>query len=147
MQNVHPQGFSMHLKTFSNWLETVTQPNHPFYHPLQLTFFAGISYIGTGRFTKIPPAQGMRLIASAYVISQLTTPCFVQCFEPYQNVSLVPLIGQVMQMTVSLMLAKIICNLIGDPITFKEARLVSTVFFINLFASQFALFKIKQLLS
>lgn len=136
----------MHAASFSKYLEQVTQPHHPLYHPIQLTFFACLSYIGTATLTNIPPEKGMRLTTLAYVISQLITPLFTECFEPHQNVTLVPLVGQVMQLTASFVLAKVLCNLAGHTLSFKEVRLVGTVFLITLFVFRFALLKFRQFL-
>lgn len=136
----------MNLASLSRWLEQATRPQHPYYHPLQLTFFASLSYISTAYFTRIPPIRGMTFIISAYTISQLITPFFIQLFEPYQNIALIPLSGQVMQLSLSATLAKIICYLAGHNLSFKEIRLVSTVFLVSLYVSRFALRKLRQCL-
>lgn len=130
--------------TFSNWLEQVTHPNHPYYHPVQVALFAGISYVGTICLTSLPPVHGMSLAILAYAISQLVTPLFAECFEPYQDISLIPLIGQAMQITLSLVIAKVLCNLAGQTLSFKEVRQVGLVSLISLYVSRLILLKLRQ---
>lgn len=134
----------MSVATYLNWFEQVTVPNHPFYHPVQVTFFAGISYVGTICLTSLSPAHGASLAILAYAISQLVTPLFVECFEPYQDISLAPLIGQALQMSFSLVIAKVICSLVGHTLSFKEIRQVGLVFLISLYVSRLVLLKLRQ---
>jgi hypothetical protein len=134
----------MHLAAVSRWLGQATQPRHPYYHPLQITLFASLSYAGTACFTSIPPVRGMTLIMLAYAISQLVTPFFIQFFEPYEDVSLAPFIGQLLLLTISLVLAKTICHIAGQTLSCKEVRQVCTVFFLCLYVSRCALFIFRQ---
>lgn len=134
----------MNLSSLSQWLEQVTQPQHPCYHPIQATVVASISYISTACFTNIPPIRGVALVTLTYAISQLVTPFFIQIFESYQDVSLVPLLGQVLQFSVSVVLAKFVCQLANQTLSFKEIRHVSAAFLICLFVARFALRKFRQ---
>lgn len=134
----------MHVGSFSRWLEQATQPRHPYYHPIQITLFASLSYAGTACFTSIPPLRGMTLIVLTHTISQLITPFFVQLFEPYKDVSLAPLVGQALQLTTSLILAKTICHIVGQTLSFKEVRQVGIVFFLSLYVLRCALFVFRQ---
>jgi hypothetical protein len=129
----------MQLTSISNWLEQATQPQHPYYHPIQVALSAGISYVGTACLTSISPKRGMMLIISAYAISQLITPLFCKLFEPYQDISLVPLFGQILQIAASLVLAKVVCQLAGQTLTFKEAGKVGLVFIPSLCATRWIL--------
>lgn len=130
--------------TFSNWIEQVTQPDHPYYHPVQIALFAGVSYMGTSCLTSLRPIHGMSLAVLAYTISQLVTPLFVECFEPYQDISLVPLIGQVLQITLSLTLAKAICHIAGYHLSFQHVRQIGLVFLISLYVSRLVILKLRQ---
>ncbi len=134
----------MRFASFSRWLGQATQPHHPYYHPIQMTLFAGLSYIGTACFTSIPPVRGMTLTVLTYAISQLITPFFIQFFAPYEDLSLAPLIGQALQLTTSLILAKTICHIVGQTLSFKEVRQVCLVFFLSLYVSRCALFVFRQ---
>lgn len=135
---------TMNLIPFSNWLEQATQPGHPFYHPSQIALFASLSYVSTACLTSLPPLRGMTLTILAYSISQFTTPLFSQLFEPYRNKSLAPFIGQVLQLSTSLMLAKVFCRLVGQSLSLKEMRQVSLVFMTCLYVSRIALLKLRQ---
>jgi hypothetical protein len=86
----------------------------------------------------------MSLAVLAYAISQLVTPLFVECFEPYQDISLAPLIGQVLQITLSLTLAKVICHLAGHALSFQEVRQIGIVFLVSLYVSRLILLKLRQ---
>lgn len=129
----------MHSTTFSSYLQQAMRPNNPCYHPIQGALFGSLSYIGTAVFTKVPPIRGAMLATVAYAVSQATAPLFVQCFEPLRDLSLFPLIGQAMQLTFSFASAKMICNIAGYNLSFKEARQVGGVFFATLFTARFAL--------
>jgi hypothetical protein len=135
----------MSLSSFSHELEQTTRPHGPYYHFVQVTLFAGLSYIGTACWTKIRPIRGTILVVLAYGISQLITPLFVNFFEAYQDVSLVPLVGQVLQLTTSLFLANVICFLANKALSLKEIRQVSTAFLLTLFTARFVLSKFREL--
>lgn len=134
----------MRLRSFSLWLEEVTQPEHPYYHPIQVGLFASLSYVGTACLTSIPPARGATLTVLAYLISQLTAPLFCELFKPYQDTPLIPLVGQVFQWTTSLILAKVMCRIAGQAISFKEMRQIGFVFLLCLYVARWALFKFRQ---
>jgi hypothetical protein len=124
--------FSMSLVSFQHWLkEASSQPSHPFYHPIQATLFASLSYAGTMCFTSIPPIRAMTFAVLAYAISQFVAPLFSELLEPYQEVELVPLTGQVLQLSTSLILAKVICSLAGLALSCKEIRKVCVVFLVS----------------
>ena len=134
----------MPLEFLSKWLDQTTRPQHPLYHPVQIVMFAGISYISNACFTSIPPSKGMTFAILAYVISQFTAPLFSRFLDPYQEIALVPLIGQVIHLSVALILARAICQLIGQSLSFKEIRKMSIVFIITLFVMRFALRKFRK---
>ena len=134
----------MQAAALSHWIEQVTQPKHPLYHPVQGFLFGSCTYIGTAYLTSIPPRKGMLFAVLAYTLSQLTASFFAEFLEPYQEISLVPLIGQVMHLTTSLILAKTICSILKEPLTFKEMRQISFVFLGSLYVMRFALRKFRQ---
>ncbi len=134
----------MPLEFLSRWLDQATQPRHPLYHPVQVVMFAGLSYISTACFTSIPPSKGMTFVILAYTISQFTASLFSKLLDPYQDIALVPLIGQVVHLSVALISAKVICQLIGQSLSFKEIRKMSIVFIMTLFVMRFALRKFRQ---
>jgi hypothetical protein len=134
----------MHFRSFSLWLEQVTQPEYPYYHPIQVGLFASLSYVSTACLTSIPPVRGATLTVSAYLISQLTAPLFCEFFKPYQEIPLIPLIGQVLQWTTSLILAKVMCRIAGQVISFKEMRQIGLGFLMCLYIARWALFKFRQ---
>lgn len=128
----------------SHWLAEVTkQPNHPYYHHVQLTLFAGLSYISTSCFTSIAPKKGVTLVVLSYTISQAIAPLFYK-LEPYQNQPFVVLIGRFIHLASSLLLAKISCEFIGLSLSFKQMRQIVIAFSIALFISRFALLKIRE---
>lgn len=130
--------------SFSNWIEEATQPNHLAYYPLQATLFATISYICTASFTSSPPMHGMTFILCAYTINCLIAPLFARCYNLYQEIALVPFIGQVIHITCSLMAAKTICHRFGQPLSSKEARQISILFLATLSVSRFILLQLRQ---
>lgn len=134
----------MDLASISLWIEEVTQPEHPYYHPVQVALFAGSSYVSTLCLTSISPKRGMKVAVLAYGISQLITPFFVECFEPYRDITLVPLVGQVLQLTSSLLLTKGIYFLAGQTLSFKEIRQLGIAFLVGLAISRFVLLKFRQ---
>ena len=107
------------MQALSKWVEDVTQPDHPCYHPVQALFFGTVSYLGTACFLSTPPKNAMTLTITAYTISQFTAPLFNKWLEPYMDVSLVPLVGQVVHITISFGTANIICRIAGRSISFK----------------------------
>ncbi len=137
----------MNLVSFSHWLEEVTDPRpplHPYYHPVQIAICGSLSYIGTACLTSVPPKRAMLLTALVYTISQIITPLICPYFEPYQDISLVPLIGQVIQLTTSLLLAKVICRLVGQSLSFKDIQKVSLAFMVALCVAHFTLLKFRR---
>ncbi len=135
------------LKSIPNLLNDITEPQHPCYHPIQATLFAGLSYVGIAYLTSISPIHGMALAVSAYAINQLTTPLFAQIFKPSRDLSLASLIGQVTQLTISFILAKTVCQLAEIAFSFKEVRLMGVVFLTSLYMSKLALLKFRQQLN
>ena len=107
------------MHSLSRWIEDVTQPAHPFYHPVQALLIGSFSYIGAACFTKTPPKNAMTVTIAAYTISQATAPLFSRWLEPYMDVTLVPLVGQVVHLTISFSTANIICRIGGRSISFK----------------------------
>lgn len=134
----------MRLESYSPWLEQITQPQYPYYHPIQASLFASLSYIGAACLTSISPRRAMTVAILAYAISQLISPFFCQLVGPYEDVSLVPLAAQILQLTSSLVLAKVICQFVGQTLSFKEIRHLSIVFMICLYVSRLALRKFRQ---
>lgn len=134
----------MAFASFSSWLSQITRPNHPFYHPFQISLFASLSYVGTVCLTSIPPRRGTTLAILAYAISQLISPLFCQIFESYREISLIPFVGQVLQLTTTVVLAKVICQLGQQSLSFHEIKQVSLVFLASLYVAKFVLFKLRQ---
>lgn len=134
----------MRLASFPDWLEEVTNPEHRYFHHFQITMFASISYVSTACLTSIPPTRGMVLTILAYTISELIAPLFCWLLNRYASISLVPSIGQVLQLTTSLVLAKVICHIAGQALSFKEIRQIGIVFLVTLYVTQLALLKICQ---
>ncbi len=137
----------MCLANFSHWLGQMTQPSNRYYHPVQVMLFASLSYTGTACLTSIPPMRGLSLAVLSYAISQLILPFFRLFLEPYQEVPLVPLLGQVIHLSTVLLLAKVICHLVGQPLSCKEIRKISLIFIMSLFVMKFALRKFRQQLT
>jgi hypothetical protein len=134
----------MSFTSFSQWLEDFTQPQSPYYHPLQLTLLSGLSYASTACLTSISPVRGMNLINLIYMINQVTTPIFIQFSENQQDVTLIPLSVQVANIGASALIAKLICSLAGQKISIKEMMFVGGAFVITLYGSRFALLKLRQ---
>lgn len=107
------------MHAVSKWIEDVTQEKHPFYHPVQALLIGGCSYLGTACLSSTPPANAMTITITAYTISHLTAPLFSQWLEPYKDISLVPLAGQVVHLTICLSTANVICRIGGRSVSFK----------------------------
>lgn len=137
----------MNLTLFSQWLENITQPQYVYYHPVQVLLFGGLSYVSAACFTSIPPKRAMKIAVLAYGISQLMAPFFIEIFEPYREIPLVPLVGQFIQLSASLISVKILYNLALQTLSFKEIRQLSLAFFIGLSLSRFAILKFRQYIS
>lgn len=135
------------LRAFSTWIEQTSQPDHPYYHPLQIALFANVTYITTTCLTTLPFRCATMLVISTYAISQLVTPLFIDCFQPYQDTPLIPFFGHVIQMTLSVILAKMSCNLMGCGLSLKQIRQASLAFLITLFVCRFILIKLRQQLN
>lgn len=135
------------LQAFSIWIEQVTQPDHLYYHPLQIALFANVTYITTSCLTSLPFSCAATLLISTYTISQLVTPLFVECFQPYQDIPLIPLFGHVIQITLSLILAKISCNFMGCNLSLKQIRQASLAFLTTLFVCRLILITLRQQLN
>lgn len=134
----------MYLTAFSRWLGQITQPDHLLYHPIQMSLFASLTYIGTTCLTTRSPLQAATLAALTYNISQFVTPRFIKYFEPNRDVTLAPWIGQCCQLAVSLFLAKITCNLAGQKLSFNDAKIISIAFGVSCFVAHFALRKFRE---
>jgi hypothetical protein len=134
----------MGLASCSHWLEQLTQPGHPYYHPIQVSLLASISYVSTACLTAISPTRGMTVMILAYAVSQLISPLFCQLFGLYEEVPLIPFMGQALQIATSFIVAKVICQLAGQALSFKELRQVGVVFLVSLYVSRLALRKFRQ---
>ncbi|MFI0434516.1 MAG: hypothetical protein ACH350_02155 [Parachlamydiaceae bacterium] len=119
-----------------NRLTQAAHPHHPLYHPIQLTLFTAISSLCVSRLTGIPPTHLSLFVASAYVISQLMTPLFVDWFQPYHHLPLAPLIGQALQITTSVVGAKITGHILRFPLSIKEIKQATLILLIAIFALQ-----------
>lgn len=129
----------------SEWLEEVTQKNHPLYHPFQMTLFGSFAYIGAASFTRNNPRHMAELFTMAYVISQLTAPLFSEWLEPYMDVSLVPLAGQVIQISISFIMANVISRLAGRKFSFRGLPYQIFFFILSLMIAQYGLQKFRQI--
>lgn len=134
----------MNAAAVSLWLDKVTQPEHPYYHHFQIGLFAGCSYIGTACLTRIPPKKAALFTALAYSISQWVAPLFAQLLESYQDVTLAPLIGQVLHISVTLILSKVICRIVGQSLSFEEIYQISLSCLVSLFVVRLAIRKFRQ---
>lgn len=112
----------MDSKELSDCLKS---PSHFF---PQLIFTTSLSYVGVACFTSIPPLKGATFMGLTHTISRYAAPLFVTLFEPHRHVALVPAVGQILQLSCSLILAKTICSLIKQPLSLKEAKQVCAAF-------------------
>lgn len=118
------------MHSLSRWIADVTQPQHPFYHPVQALLIGGCSYLGTACLSSTPPKNAMTLTITAYTISHLTAPLFSEWLEPYKEFSLVPLVGQVVHLTICFSTANIICKIGGRSVSFKAVG-TQIIFFLS----------------
>lgn len=132
------------IASISSCLESITQPKHPLYHPAQAALFGGMYCISTSLFTQICPISGTILGVLAYSISQIVKPVFIELFEPYKNDTLAPFAGQFIMHSLSLYTAKLILQLAGQEISFKQLRELGIAFLITAFIARFALRKFRQ---
>lgn len=123
------------------FLQDSTHPQHPYYHPFQIFVFASTSYVSAAYLTSVSPARSAKAAILVYLISRLTTPLFIQLFEPYREIPLAPLIGQVFQLTATLASLKTIYFLAGHPLSFKEIRQLSIPFLIAICFSRFLILR------
>lgn len=136
----------MDCLAFSRYLKDITKPTHPYYYPVQVSLVASLAYVGTRCFTSLPPLQGTTLAVLMYSIDQFTTPLVGKLIRPYQDITLVPLVGQVLHLTLSLLLTKAICQLAGYSFSFKQMRSVGIVFLVTLAILHFALRQFRRML-
>lgn len=107
------------MRALSRWIEEVTQPSHPHYHPVQAALFGSISYIGTACLLSIPPENAMVVTIIAYTINLAVAPLISKWLQRHMDVSLVPLIGQVIHLSIAYGIANVICRLGGCSIPLK----------------------------
>ena len=111
------------MQGISAWLEEATQPGHTFYHPVQACLFGGISWLGASLFS-IPKTNAVAVSVTAYAISQFTTPLISEWLEPYMEISLIPLCGQVGNLSLAFCSANILCYLAGKSISINAAMIL-----------------------
>ncbi len=136
----------MDCLAFSRYLKDITKPTHPYYYPVQISLVASLAYIGTRCFTSMPPLQGTALAVLMYSIDQFTTPLVGKLIRPYQEITLVPLLGQALHLTLSVLFTKVICQLAGYTFSFKQMRTVGLVFATTLTILHFALRQFRRML-
>lgn len=135
------------MQSFSIWIDDVTQPKHPYYHPVQALLFGSFSYLSTACLSSTPPKNAMTVTITAYTISQFTAPLFSKWLEPYKDISLVPLVGQVVHITLSFGTANVICRIAGRSISFKAVGAQITFFLSAISLTRLGLHKLRQNIS
>ena len=125
-------------------LENITNRDNRNYHLWQMAIFGSVSLISSIFFTGTPPLSRLSLNVTAYVISQLSTPLFVQLFEPYRSVSLGPLAGQAANISFAYVTANIICALFHLSVSYKSLP-KEILIFLSIFAvARFAIYRLSS---
>lgn len=127
--NLSGHFFRNRMKEIAHWVEDVTQPNHPLYHPFQCSLFGAISCIGASLLS-IPRKNAMAVTIFAYAINQIATPHIGKWIEPYQEMALVPFSGQIVNLTVSLCSANLLCHLADISLDISEIAFLGVFLFI-----------------
>jgi hypothetical protein len=104
----------------STWLEQITDDQHPYYPELQSYITSSVAYLGARIFTSIPPQDAAAVTFISCAMSQTLIPWMSRKFEPYREVSLAPLSGQLTQLATSFVGANILCGIQGRMIPFRQ---------------------------
>jgi hypothetical protein len=126
------------MNEIARWVEEVTHPNHPLYHPVQCTLFGTISWIGASLFS-IARTNAMAVTILAYAINQLATPQIGKWLEPFHEMALVPFSGQILNLSVSLGSANLLCHLADKSLGFSEIALLGAFLFVAVAIIEIAL--------
>lgn len=130
----------MRLEQLSQALDELTRPSHPHHFKFQLALFSTATYLSTSLLTSISPLSSAIFISLTLTISRSVAPLFAAWLEEYRQIALVPLSGQILQLSLSLVLAKSIGTLAGYHLTIKQITHVGILFLLTLSIMHFALY-------
>ncbi|CUI17243.1 hypothetical protein PNK_1634 [Candidatus Protochlamydia naegleriophila] len=130
----------MRLQQFSQELDELTRPAHSHHFKFQLALFSTITYLSTALLTSISPLSSAIFVSLALSISHLVAPLFAAWLEENRAIPLVPLGGQILQLSLSLILAKGIGSLAGYHLTNTQISHVGILFLLTLSVIHFALY-------
>lgn len=118
--------------------------NPAYYHTVQTTQFACISFISTALLTRVSPKKGALFMSLAYLISRAIKPYLVRLFESYKNVALIPLTGHVILLSGSTFLSRSAVNFLYQNFSLREMRNVTVSFVTVLFLFHLAKIKLSK---
>lgn len=88
----------------------------------------GLTYGVLSVATSINPRESLVFVHIAYLIDLIAAPLFAYYLEPYREVTLVPLVGQVAHLCVSVILAQAICHIFKLTINLKQTPWIGLIF-------------------
>ena len=130
--------------SISQWIDKVSQPDYPYYQHVQTLLFGACGYLGAFCFTSISPKKAGLFTALTYTIDRFVAPVFAEALEPYQEVTLVPRAGQIAHITTSMVSSKIICQILREPLSFKDIKKVSFSCLGTVIVVRFVIWKLRQ---
>ncbi|MDP1879790.1 MAG: hypothetical protein Q8K60_02475 [Parachlamydiaceae bacterium] len=110
-------------------LHEMTQKKFSYYHEVQLIFFTGLSFVGTNYFLSIYSERAITFSAIFYGSSYLLQQGIKQIPWSKENKVLLR-IEQIMHISTTFIVAKIISHLFREPLTLYQCLKVTGVFFI-----------------
>lgn len=100
---------------------------------LKYALFSGLSFISLSIFSSASGTRGIALTALIYTVSRITTPLFVEIFKKFENISLAPLIGQLINLSFCILSTKLVLNVFGFNCSISDLQ---QVLFCNIIALQ-----------
>ena len=136
---------TVHSTYRSDFNASLTPPSLFRFSQKQAMLCTGLSYVIARCVKCVPPTQAILFSLSAFTTHRIAFPFFVKIFEPYQDVSCAPLAGQILLHTTSILSGKMVCYLVGYPISFKQIQQLGLYFFTFLTVIYVALFKFRAM--
>lgn len=96
----------------------------PLRHFIRFSSFITLSVLVTKTLTSMALTKTVSFITIAYLTSHLTASIFAAFLEPYSLTPLVPIIGQVVHLSLAILIAQKACSLIKSPLSFHEVKVI-----------------------
>lgn len=117
------------------WMKEASHLDNGF---VQGSLFGGIAWAGASLFS-ISKTNAVIVTVLAYAINQKVTSLIGKWIEPYHEMALVPLSGQIINLSVSLGSANLICHLVDKSLAISEIALLGAFLLVAAAIIQIAL--------